>query len=90
MLLGAGNHNYFFFLGRRGTEKFIAQYLRQRAKRNALVKEVLRIRPVVSGVGRVVHGEEPYELDGHLIPPGTEINPGVMDTSEYNMTVTLG
>ncbi len=44
---------------------------------DALVKEVLRIRPVVSGVGRVVRGEEPYELDGHLIPPGMEINPSI-------------
>jgi cytochrome P450 len=44
---------------------------------DALVKEVLRIRPVISGVGRVVRGEEPFELDGHLIPPGVEINPNI-------------
>jgi cytochrome P450 len=44
---------------------------------DAVVKETLRIRPVISGVGRVVRGEEPFELDGHLIPPGTEINPNI-------------
>jgi cytochrome P450 family 135 len=43
---------------------------------DALVKETLRIRPVISGVGRVVR-EEPYEVGGHLIPPGTEINPSI-------------
>src|SRR3954465_14846472 len=44
---------------------------------DAVVKETLRIRPVISGVGRVVRGEEPFELEGHLIPPGTEINPNI-------------
>jgi cytochrome P450 len=44
---------------------------------DAVVKEALRIRPVISGVGRVVRGDEPYELDGYLIPPGTEINPSI-------------
>src|SRR4051794_18186196 len=44
---------------------------------DAVVKETLRIRPVISGVGRVVRGDEPFELDGHLIPPGTEINPNI-------------
>ena len=43
---------------------------------DAVVKEVLRIRPVISGVGRVVR-EKPFQLDGHLIPPGTEINPSI-------------
>jgi cytochrome P450 len=43
---------------------------------DAVVKETLRIRPVISGVGRVVR-EKPFELDGHLIPPGTEINPSI-------------
>jgi cytochrome P450 len=52
---------------REGDEKYL----------DAVVKETLRIRPVISGVGRVVRGEEPFELDGHLIPPGTEINPNI-------------
>jgi cytochrome P450 family 135 len=43
---------------------------------DAVVKETLRIRPVISGVGRKVR-EEPFELDGHVIPPGTEINPNI-------------
>ena len=43
---------------------------------DAVAKEALRVRPVISGVGRVVRGE-PFELDGHRIPPGTEINPSI-------------
>jgi cytochrome P450 len=43
---------------------------------DALMKEVLRIRPVISGVGRVVRGE-PFQLGDHVIPPGTEINPSI-------------
>ena len=43
---------------------------------DALVKEVLRIRPVIPGVGRVVRGE-PFQLGDHVIPPGTEINPSI-------------
>jgi cytochrome P450 family 135 len=43
---------------------------------DAAVKEALRIRPVIAGVGRVVRGE-PYELGDYLIPPGTEINPSI-------------
>jgi cytochrome P450 family 135 len=43
---------------------------------DAVVKEALRIRPVILGVGRVVRGE-PFELGGHLLPPGTEINPSI-------------
>jgi len=43
---------------------------------DAVVKEALRIRPVILGVGRVVR-EEPYELDGYVLPPGTEINPSI-------------
>jgi cytochrome P450 family 135 len=42
----------------------------------AVVKETLRLRTVVPGVGRVVRGE-PFELGGYLIPPGTEINPSI-------------
>jgi cytochrome P450 family 135 len=43
---------------------------------DALVKEVLRLRPVVPGIGRVVRGE-PFELGGYTVPPGTEINPSI-------------
>ncbi len=43
---------------------------------DAVVKEALRIRPVIAAVGRVVRGE-PFELGGHTIPPGTEINPSI-------------
>jgi len=42
----------------------------------AIVKETLRIRPVISGVGRVVR-TRPYEVGGYLIQPGTEINPSI-------------
>jgi cytochrome P450 len=43
---------------------------------DAVVKETLRLRPVVPGVGRVVRGES-YELQGYLIPDGMEINPSI-------------
>jgi cytochrome P450 family 135 len=43
---------------------------------DAVVKETLRFRPVISGIGRKVR-EEPFELNGHVIPPGTEINPSI-------------
>jgi cytochrome P450 family 135 len=43
---------------------------------DAVVKESLRIRPVIPGVGRVVSGE-PFELAGYTIPPGIEINPSI-------------
>jgi cytochrome P450 len=43
---------------------------------DAVVKETLRVRPVVPGVGRVVRGH-PFELDGYVIPPGIEINPSI-------------
>jgi cytochrome P450 family 135 len=42
----------------------------------AVVKESLRLRPVVPGVGRVVRGG-PYELAGYVLPTGTEINPSI-------------
>ena len=44
---------------------------------DAVVKETLRVRPVIPGVGRVVRGE-PYELNGYVLPPGTEINPSIV------------
>lgn len=43
---------------------------------DAVVKEALRLRPVIPGVGRVVRGE-PFRLDGYEIPPGYEINPSI-------------
>ncbi len=43
---------------------------------DAVVKEALRIRPVIPGVGRVVRGA-PFELGGYVIPPGMEINPSI-------------
>jgi cytochrome P450 family 135 len=43
---------------------------------DAVVKESLRLRPVIPGVGRVVRGE-PFHLNGYAIPPGVEINPSI-------------
>jgi cytochrome P450 len=43
---------------------------------DAVVKESLRVRPVIPGVGRVVR-REPFALNGYLIPPGVEINPSI-------------
>jgi cytochrome P450 len=43
---------------------------------DALVKEALRIRPVIAGVGRVVRGE-PFRLNGYEVPVGVEINPSI-------------
>ncbi len=43
---------------------------------DAVVKESLRLRPVIPGVGRVVRGE-PFRVDGYAIPPGMEINPSI-------------
>ena len=43
---------------------------------DAVVKEALRIRPVIPGVGRVVRGE-PFRVGGYTIPPGVEINPSI-------------
>jgi cytochrome P450 len=43
---------------------------------DAVVKEALRVRPVIPGVGRVVRGE-PFKLGGYVIPPGVEINPSI-------------
>lgn len=44
---------------------------------DAVVKETLRLRPVISGIGRIVRGQEPFELGEHAIPPGVEINPSI-------------
>jgi cytochrome P450 len=43
---------------------------------DAVVKETLRRRTVVPGVGRVVR-QEPFELNGYTIPTGVEINPSI-------------
>jgi cytochrome P450 family 135 len=43
---------------------------------DAVVKEALRLRPVIPGVGRVVRGE-PFRVDGYAIPPRMEINPSI-------------
>jgi cytochrome P450 family 135 len=43
---------------------------------DAVVKESLRARPVIPGIGRVVQ-EEPFQLNGYEIPPGIEINPSI-------------
>ena len=43
---------------------------------DAVVKETLRIRPVIPGVGRVVRGGA-FELEGWEIPDGVEINPSI-------------
>ena len=43
---------------------------------DAVVKESLRARPVIPGIGRVVQ-DEPFELGGYTIQPGIEINPSI-------------
>jgi cytochrome P450 len=43
---------------------------------DAVVKETLRLRPVIPGVGRVVRGE-PFPLGGYEVPVGVEINPSI-------------
>jgi cytochrome P450 len=42
----------------------------------AVVKETLRVRPVVPGIGRVVRGE-PFQLGDFRIPDWIEINPSI-------------
>jgi cytochrome P450 len=42
---------------------------------DAVVKESLRLRPVIAGVGRKVRA--PFELGGYRLEPGTEINPSI-------------
>jgi cytochrome P450 len=43
---------------------------------DAVVKESLRLRPVIAGVGRVVK-QSPYPLNGYEVPVGLEINPSI-------------
>ena len=42
----------------------------------AVVKESLRLRPVIAGVGRVVK-DSPFALNGYEVPVGLEINPSI-------------
>ena len=43
---------------------------------DAVIKESLRIRPVIPGVGRVVR-ERPFAIGGYVVPVGVEINPSI-------------
>src|ERR1700759_1675090 len=43
---------------------------------DAVVKESLRVRPVIPGVGRVVR-ERPFAIGGYEVPVGVEINPSI-------------
>jgi cytochrome P450 len=43
---------------------------------DATIKEALRLRPVIAGVGRVVK-DEPFALGPWAVPPGMEINPSI-------------
>jgi cytochrome P450 len=43
---------------------------------DAVVKESLRLRPVIPAVGRVVRGG-PFALDEFVIPEGVELNPSI-------------
>jgi cytochrome P450 family 135 len=43
---------------------------------DAVIKESLRIRPVIPGVGRVVR-ERPFPIAGYVVPVGVEINPSI-------------
>jgi cytochrome P450 len=43
---------------------------------DALIRESLRARPIIPGVGRVVRGQ-PFRLGEYVIPTGTEINPSI-------------
>jgi cytochrome P450 family 135 len=53
----------------RGAEIDGAPYL------EATIKEALRLRPVVTAVGR--HLTAPLEIGGHLLPAGVSINPSI-------------
>ncbi|MEA2451249.1 MAG: cytochrome family [Thermoleophilaceae bacterium] len=52
---------------------------------DAVVKESLRVRPVIPGIGRVVQGDQPFELGGYEIPPGIEINPSIYGVHRLEM-----
>jgi cytochrome P450 len=56
----------------------VAQRAAERDERylDAVVKESLRLRPVIAGVGRVVR-QQPFRLNGYEVPVGIEINPSI-------------
>jgi cytochrome P450 family 135 len=43
---------------------------------DAVIKESLRIRPVIPGVGRVVR-QRPFPIGAYVVPVGVEINPSI-------------
>jgi cytochrome P450 len=43
---------------------------------DAVIKESLRVRTVIPGVGRVVR-DQPFPLGPFMVPPGMEINPSI-------------
>jgi len=43
---------------------------------DAIIKESLRLRPVIPAVGRIVRGS-PFELGDYVIPEGVELNPSI-------------
>jgi cytochrome P450 family 135 len=49
---------------------------REQAYLEAIVKEALRVRTVIPGVGRVVQ-DRPFALNGYEVPAGMEINPSI-------------
>lgn len=59
-------------------DRRVLELAQQREERylDAVVKEALRIRPVIPGVGRVVR-EQPFALNGYQVPVGVEINPSI-------------
>jgi cytochrome P450 len=56
----------------------VRQRAEQREERylDAVIKEALRIRPVIPGVGRVVR-ERPFRIGRYEVPVGVEINPSI-------------
>ena len=56
---------------------------------DAVVKESLRIRPVIPGIGRVVQ-KEPFALDGYKIPVGIEINPSIAGCTAAQLSPAPG
>ena len=59
-------------------EPRVLEVARRREDRylDAVVKEALRIRPVIPGIGRVVR-EAPLRLAGYEVPVGVELNPSI-------------
>jgi cytochrome P450 len=55
--------------GEEGADPAASPYL------DATIKEALRLRPVVTAVGR--HLTAPLEIGGHLLPAGVSINPSI-------------